>query len=44
MLGQCAILAIFRVMWMERNRRIFEEARDEDMDLIWDKVRYWASV
>lgn len=25
-------------MWMERKRRIFEGARNEEVDLLWDKV------
>lgn len=25
-------------MWMERKRKIFEGARNEEVDLLWDKV------
>lgn len=40
----CAVLAVFWVVWMERNKRIFLEARGEDVDQLWDRVCYWASL
>lgn len=43
-LGRCAVLTIFLVVWMERNRRIFEKARDEEVDLLSDKVHFWDSL
>lgn len=38
------MLTIFLVVWMERNRRIFEKARDEEVDLLSDKVHFWDSL
>ncbi|KAL5767736.1 hypothetical protein ACOSP7_014332 [Xanthoceras sorbifolium] len=42
-LGYCGIFAILWVIWLERNRRIFEEAKEEDRFLS-DKAYYLASI
>lgn len=33
---RCAVLAIFWVVWMERNSWIFEGAKDEEVDPLLD--------
>lgn len=33
LLGRCAVLAVFWVVWTERKKIIFVEARCEDVDL-----------
>ena len=43
-LGRCVVLAVFWVVWMERNKRIFVQAGGEDVDKLWDRVCYWASL
>jgi hypothetical protein len=43
-LGRCVILATFWVNWMERNKMIFEDAREEELENLWDRVRFWASL
>lgn len=39
--GKCAVVAVFWVVGMERNKRNLVEARDEDVDQLWDRVRFW---
>jgi hypothetical protein len=38
---KCAVVAVFWVVGMERNKRNLVEARDEDVDQLWDRVRFW---
>lgn len=46
-LWRCAILAVFWVVWLERNERIFEH-RIEEVGGLWERVvflaSFWASV
>jgi hypothetical protein len=37
-LGRCAVLAVFWVVWMEMKKIIFVEARCEDVDYLWERV------
>lgn len=41
-LGGRAMMAIIWVVWIERNTRIFDGARDEKIDHLRDKVSYLA--
>lgn len=36
--------AIFGVIWMERNRRVFEDGRVEELGSSWERVRFLASL
>lgn len=31
-------------LWLERKKRIFVEARGQDVDQLWDRVHFWASL
>ena len=42
-LWRCILLAVFWTIWMERNNRIFE-GKEESKELIWEKVKYLASL
>jgi hypothetical protein len=42
-LWRCSVL-FFRVVWLERTKRIFAEARGQDVDQLWDRVHFWASL
>lgn len=39
--GKCDVVAVFWVVGMERNKRNLVEAKDEDVDQLWDRVRFW---
>lgn len=32
------------VIWMERNKRIFEDYSGHVVEELWDKVRFWSSI
>lgn len=38
------MFAALWVVWMERNKRIFELYSGEEMGLLWQRVRSWASL
>lgn len=42
-LGYCAIMAVFWVVWGERNRT-FENKLGNDSAQLWDRIRHWASL
>lgn len=37
-------MALFWVVWGERNRRIFENIEGDEIDQIWDRIRFWSSL
>ncbi|PON86642.1 hypothetical protein TorRG33x02_175780 [Trema orientale] len=42
-LWNVAVIAIFRSIWIERNKRIFDDAK-EDLNSIWEKVKYLVAL
>jgi RNAse (barnase) inhibitor barstar len=32
------------VLWMERNRRIFEAYEGVGVEVLWDRVRFWVAL
>ena len=40
----CGVLAVFWVLWLERNRRIFEDYEGLGVGFLWEKVRFWAAL
>jgi len=43
-LWDCLVHAMFWNLWMERNRRIFQEYAGATSEELWDRVKFWASV
>ncbi|KAM1157902.1 hypothetical protein ACFX1X_028768 [Malus domestica] len=39
----CLVSAIFWNIWLERNRRIFEDYTGVGAKVLWGRVKYWAS-
>ncbi|TQD89699.1 hypothetical protein C1H46_024693 [Malus baccata] len=39
----CLVLAIFWNIWMERNKRIFEDYTGVGAEELWGRVKYWAA-
>ncbi|PON52587.1 hypothetical protein PanWU01x14_208390 [Parasponia andersonii] len=42
-LWNAAVIAIFWSIWIERNKRIFDDAK-EDLNSIWEKVKYLVAL
>ena len=40
----CSVLAVIWVLWMERNRRIFEDYRGAGMEELWDGVKFVSAL
>ena len=40
-LWKVATIATFWAIWLERNRRIFEEVH-ESVESVWDRIRLWV--
>lgn len=40
----CLVQGIFWNLWMESNRRIFEDYKGVGVDELWDRVKLWAAL
>lgn len=40
----CLVLAVFWNIWLERNKRIFEDYTGVGVSDLWGRVRYWAAL
>jgi hypothetical protein len=40
----CSMLAVIWVLWLERNRRIFEDVRGAGLEELWIRVKYVAAL
>ena len=38
------MLAVFWVIWLERNQRIFEDKAGADHEELWEKIKFWSSL
>ncbi|CAL9018470.1 unnamed protein product [Prunus brigantina] len=43
-LWRCLVHSVFWNIWMERNRRIFEDYKGVGVRDLWDRVKYWAAL
>ena len=42
-LWKVASIAIFWAIWLERNKRIFEEQED-NLESTWNRIRLWVAI
>ncbi|CAL8992526.1 unnamed protein product [Prunus brigantina] len=40
----CLVHSVFWNIWIERNRRIFEDYKGVGVSELWDRVKYWAAL
>ena len=40
----CCRMAILWVIWLERNRRIFDNFKGVGVEELWERVRFWSSL
>ncbi|KAK9927793.1 hypothetical protein M0R45_024959 [Rubus argutus] len=40
----CLVLAVFWVIWLERNQRIFEDKVGAGHEELWDRIKFWSSL
>lgn len=38
------MMAVFWVVWGERNRIIFYNFKGDEIDQLWDRIHFWASL
>jgi len=43
-LWSCRLLAVFWVIWMERNKRIFDDVNGLCVEALWDRVCFWSAL
>jgi hypothetical protein len=40
----CGVLAVFWVLWIERNRRILKSMTEVGVEDLWERVRFWVAL
>ncbi|KAM0963163.1 hypothetical protein ACFX2A_022668 [Malus domestica] len=40
----CLVSAVFWNIWLERNKRIFEDYTGVGVEVLWGRVKYWAAL
>jgi hypothetical protein len=43
-LWSCRVVAVFWAIWMERNRRIFDDFNGLCVEALWDRVCFWSAL
>lgn len=43
-LWKCSVLATLWVIWLQRHKRIFRDSREEDVNSLWDRTQFLASL
>lgn len=38
------MLAVILVVWMERNKRTFETYGGAELEELWERIKFWASL
>lgn len=39
-LGQCAFIAVFWVVWGERNKSVFDNVKGDELEQLWDRFDF----
>jgi hypothetical protein len=43
-LWSCRMLAVFWVIWLERNRRTFDNVPELCVESLWDRITFWSAL